>query len=335
VAISNVDDYVYRPEKYEHMSLYDWIRLATKYKMKNKKKIMENSDSEDSGIEIDDSEDKNGFTDIEKEPSMPQNVSAHRLSTRSKNPTQTMLDSLDYEKQVNKAYLRGDSWAADTEKDIPDDEEMNLVQIFKAGHQQLHTHAVQIKIDDDSIVPNFVGGSLPRCDHGDREYYCCTMLTLFKPWQSGKDLKLENQSWDESFVEYEFSQRQQEIIKYFNVRYECLDVCDDYSSKRMSKNECGIFPQWITDDILEDLDNEKLNSGENFEVDDQILDTEYDRIGEKGQRTIEQMMDMDNIIKECGWLNDCVDGVPVVDLTPAQPEVLQGASKWDAAVQAK
>jgi hypothetical protein len=32
VAISATDNYVYRPEKYDHVSLYDWIRLATKYK---------------------------------------------------------------------------------------------------------------------------------------------------------------------------------------------------------------------------------------------------------------------------------------------------------------
>src|ERR1700683_334755 len=66
-------------------------------------------------------------------------------------------------------------------------------------------------------------------DQGDREYYCHTMLTLFKPWRTGKDLKYEIQTWDESFLKYEFSKRQLEIMKYFNVRYECLDARDDYS----------------------------------------------------------------------------------------------------------
>jgi hypothetical protein len=47
------------------------------------------------------------------------------------------------------------------------------------------------------------------------------------------------------------------------------------------------------------------------------------------------MMEMSNIIKNCGWLNDCVDGLPNVDTSAVQPEVIQAASKWDAAVQAK
>jgi len=49
------------------------------------------------------------------------------------------------------------------------------------------------------LIPNFAGGSLPRCDRGDREYYCATMLMLFKPWRHGKNLKDDDQSWDEAF----------------------------------------------------------------------------------------------------------------------------------------
>jgi len=76
-------------------------------------------------------------------------------------------------------------------------------------------------------VPNFIGGALPRSDRGDREYYCSTMLTFFKPWRTGKDLKLEDQSWDDAFETNVFNTRQLEIMKYFNVQYECLDARDD------------------------------------------------------------------------------------------------------------
>ena len=57
------------------------------------------------------------------------------------------------------------------------------------------------------------------------------MLTLFKPWRSGKDLKSELESWDQSFTSHEFSKRQLEIIRNFNIRYECLDARDDYSGE--------------------------------------------------------------------------------------------------------
>jgi len=45
----------------------------------------------------------------------------------------------------------------------------------------------------NTVVPNILGGALPRSDSGDREFYYMTMLTLFKPWRSGKMLKQENQ----------------------------------------------------------------------------------------------------------------------------------------------
>ena len=72
---------------------------------------------------------------------------------------------------------------------------------------------------------------MPRCDRDNRKYYCTTILTLFKSWRSGKDLKSENYSWDETFTEYQFTFRQLEIIKYFIIRYECLDAWDNYSKQ--------------------------------------------------------------------------------------------------------
>ena len=73
--------------------------------------------------------------------------------------------------------------------------------------------------DMQERVLNFVGGALPRSDCGDREDYCSTMLTFFKPWGTGKDLKLEDQSWDDAFKAHMFNTRQVDIMKYFNVRY--------------------------------------------------------------------------------------------------------------------
>ena len=103
---------------------------------------------------------------------------------------------------------------------------------FQLGHSQYATHSAHMKKDNPLVVPNFLFIILPRSDRGDREYYCCAMLTFFKPWRNGKDLKLRDQSWDKSFVAHEFTKRQMEIMKYFNVRYECLDARDDYSAKK-------------------------------------------------------------------------------------------------------
>src|ERR1700729_1894353 len=41
------------------------------------------------------------------------------------------------------------------------------------GLNALKTHQVSIS-KPKNLTPNFAGGSLPRCDRGDREYYCAT-----------------------------------------------------------------------------------------------------------------------------------------------------------------
>src|ERR1700674_2735908 len=125
---------------------------------------------------------------------------------------------------------------------------------FLSGHPQHNTHKAHMQRVNPLVVPNFLPNTLPRSDRGDREYYCCTMLTLFKPWRSGKDLKSSEESWDEGFVTHEFTKRQMEIMKYFNLRYECLDARDDYSAKR-DKKDGGISYQWATANVLDDLDN--------------------------------------------------------------------------------
>ncbi|KAF8234153.1 hypothetical protein L208DRAFT_1197203, partial [Tricholoma matsutake] len=81
------------------------------------------------------------------------------------------------------------------------------------------------------LVPNFVGQTLPCCDQGDREFYCTTMLTLFKPWETGSTLKAKDASWDEAFVAHTFTDQQERIIKNFNIQYECLDQRDDFLSE--------------------------------------------------------------------------------------------------------
>ncbi|KAJ6629661.1 hypothetical protein B0H10DRAFT_1659624, partial [Mycena sp. CBHHK59/15] len=84
----------------------------------------------------------------------------------------------------------------------------------------------------DTLVPNFVGGSLPQVDRGDQDFYCCTILTLFKLWRSGKSLKTAEDTWDEIFVTHTFNSKVLRLMKIFNVRYECNDARDDYYSQQ-------------------------------------------------------------------------------------------------------
>ncbi|KAF8798395.1 hypothetical protein BYT27DRAFT_7022073, partial [Phlegmacium glaucopus] len=100
---------------------------------------------------------------------------------------------------------------------------------FLPGHSQCKTHKIKcIPSQSKTFILNFIGGSLPQHNQGDFEYYCCTMLTLFKPWRNGEDLKIKNQTWAEAFDLYEFNTEDEKITNNFNLHYKCLDKRDDY-----------------------------------------------------------------------------------------------------------
>ena len=134
-----------------------------------------------------------------------------------------------------------------------DKDQVQKYYAFQPEHPLYKTH--QVFIDESAeVIPNFAGGSLPRCDHGDREYYCATMLTLFKPWRSGKDLKDVNYSWDETFSSYVFTSRQKELMKFFNIRYECNDARDDFSKLVTLAHRSLWSPQGVLGVLEESLD---------------------------------------------------------------------------------
>jgi hypothetical protein len=189
-------------------------------------------------------------------------------------------------------------------------------------HPLHETHHVYCVTEKYAKVPNFLGGSLPRHDSGDREYYCSAMLTLFVPWRTGKDIKQEGQSWDESFTTHNFTKRQKDIMKFFNIKYECLDARDDYSAN-MKKNDEKLS-HWVSDP---NDDNRDDDYGDNFdtklqpETDEDV--SELTVPGQNGRRRSAKMREMDEILRNAGWMDSSPNGNPDVrDLQPVQPAEL-------------
>ncbi|KAJ7128337.1 hypothetical protein C8R44DRAFT_574441, partial [Mycena epipterygia] len=102
---------------------------------------------------------------------------------------------------------------------------------FSPQHPLYKTHYIRCdRRGLENMVPNFVGGAFPRVDQGDREFYCCTMMTLFKPWRNGKDLKNDIDNWHEAFSDHKFNDKALKLMRNFNVKYECNDARDDFSA---------------------------------------------------------------------------------------------------------
>jgi hypothetical protein len=168
---------------------------------------------------------------------------------------------------------------------------------------------VQCKSLSELVVPNFIGGTLPRCDQGDHEYYCSTMLTLFKPWRTGYDLKSADETWEHAFDNYNFSDRQMNLMKNFNLRYECLDARDDYSAQ-MKDNVKEENQFW------ESFDNNQLDQEyTGWKDDDEELNDDMYLNGSCRQNDAKEneMRLVEQVVAGAGWLDNSPDGVEIVD----------------------
>ncbi|KAI0038191.1 hypothetical protein FA95DRAFT_1665540, partial [Auriscalpium vulgare] len=188
-------------------------------------------------------------------------------------------------------------------KKAPKEKKPKQYPQFLKGHPQCETHSIHMAAEDEPIVPNFVGGTLPRKDKGNYEDYCLTMLTLFKPWRIGSDLKTNNQTWQEAFETYTFTPRQLELMKFFHIRYECNDARDDFHAQRkaaekenrkMSLNPIfGQFQNDLDDQYREDRNSDGALNDNELEW----LSTQFDEISGKTANKVIQMAEIEQVLQ--------------------------------------
>ena len=311
VALSKVHDYIYRPSAFRIVNLYDWIRCANK-KRKSAKHCKENSTKGDRIM------DENN-TDSEDELNIIDN-SFIGGGTKVETDSDWIASDQTYEDM-------------DDELNIDDNDEYyeaeTLFHSFLPDHPQHHTYEVQCKSLSELIVPNFIGGTLPRSDQGDQEYYFSTMLTLFKPWRAGYDLKSEDETWEHAFDNYNFSDRQINLMNNFNLRYECLDARDDYSAQtKDSEKEDNKF--W------ESSDNNQL--GQEYtgwkDDDDEINDNMYlNGSCRQNDAKEDEMRLVEQVVSGAGWLDNSPDGVEIVDPEGFIPIAKNTGSQWSSLIQ--
>jgi Helitron helicase-like domain at N-terminus/PIF1-like helicase len=330
VGISSVYDYIYRPKEHSERNLYEWIQMAKRVKKKFDRNQMHNiiSEGEDELDLI-----RSNINEIKNvSNSMPsqskkheKNYSSDELNIQSDNCDNCdnfIINDTDDEEYKEKLY----------------DSEPEQELCFLKDHPLYETHVVNFDLNKINVVPNFIGGSLPRRDYGDREYYCATMLTLFKPWRNGKDLKSEDYSWDETFINHKFTAHQLTLMDNFNIRYECNDARDDYSAQLKRGDVVdGFFPSWMSSEIINEIDDPNKDD---FVVEETIDDIDYginkySSLGPYGQIIKAQMDATENSIKNAGWLDDSPDGINSVDMTPFEPSIVQPGIKWKSIVQEK
>ena len=199
-------------------------------------------------------------------------------------------------------FLLNESTAQKQAKVEKEMEQNNMdMHKFLPEHPQHKTHQSYLLPEAKARIPNFAGGVLPRKDKGNREDYCMTMLMLFKPWRTGLDLKTKGDTWDETFESYEFTDRHEEIMKFFHIKYECNDARDDYHAQRKAGKGKMPMPFGLSEDTQDLLDNQA--DDERYVDGIHPADMEYDNDKTLSSSTIrkdQQMKQAENMMKTAG-----------------------------------
>ena len=318
VALSNVHDYIYRPRVFGSVNLYDWIRCANKrrksYKKRNEDKIQDDM--------AEDADDDDNNTDSEDEL----NIIGDNFVGGGMN-----VNTCESESE----WVESDQELENTDDELNIDENVQfkeddtLFYSFLADHPQHNTHEIQCKYLSEFIVPNFIGGTLPRSDQGDHEYYCSTMLTLFKPWRTGHDLKGEEETWEQAFNKHVFSPAQKILMGNFNLRYECLDARDDYSAQMKDNNKDeNRFWENSEDNHLDQEYTGWKDNNEDFN-DEMYLSGSCRQNDAKE----EEMRHVEQVVAGAGWLDKSPDGINKVDPEGITPTVDNTGGQWSTLIQ--
>ncbi|KAJ7088935.1 hypothetical protein C8R44DRAFT_649148, partial [Mycena epipterygia] len=225
-----------------------------------------------------------------------------------------------------------DDWLVDDldgevhEETVGDKSDAVSAHAFASTHPLYKTHYIRCdRRDLELMVPNFVGGYFPRVDQGDREFYCCTMLTLFKPWRSGTQLKNGVDNWHETFTDHKFNTKALKLMRNFNVKYECNDARDDFSAQDRQKRRA--LPTFGRNQPADDgeSDDEHLDTyGE-----ENLLANDDNKIRVPGPIYLareELMRKAESIVTSSGWINR----VQVPDSVPNRvvPKTHLSGSQW-------
>jgi hypothetical protein len=294
--------------EFENLCLYDWIRCS-----KRKKLATSNSKSTSNKIHDDEAQDEHYEYEVQHDYERENDAS----------------DSLETE-----SVQDGDNEGDELDNDTPLPRHMYR---FTPSHPLSKTHAAMIKAQNPMIVANFIGGILPCCDQGDRDYYCLTMLTLFKPWRDGLHLKQHDSSWDEAFLSHAFTERQVQLMQNFNIRYECLDACDDYRAQ-MKKGENIFFGYGENaEDELGDFDKDAFAQTECGKDGDELsyhmLDGNTIPLGRLELKRLKDAAEIRAVIQRSGWTYELSTSLDHAHYEPFLPQCKLAGSDWKARIQ--
>jgi hypothetical protein len=307
VAGSLVDDYIYRPVIFERVTLYEWIQCANKQaRTAQERKAFSDSVAWTSQLL---------FNQADSSHYMPITESTS-TDNAFNDPSDSDSDYFDDIDDIYSDVFSESDWETDDETDIIIEKQNKFDKRahtgkhpFVFGHPRYETHSVSCDFSrTQSVIPNFIGGAIPRSDKGDRSHYCMTMLTLFKPWRSPGDLKDIDQTWSDAHYTFHFTERQLQLMANFNVRYECNDARDDHyaTQQKLLKSIEETHPclPGTFDKLRKDMDPDL------YDLNDDDNESDEEESSYVGRRTLaiqKQVAEITGVLRDVGWLRKTID----------------------------
>ncbi|KAF8702360.1 hypothetical protein AX14_014404 [Amanita brunnescens Koide BX004] len=305
VGLSPSHDYIYRPSELEFMTLYEWARCSKRQKFNNKTKNSKNKSGTKKPVKY------KGYDSqyIQKVEDVEDSASSSYGDEDNEHDYSLDDNSTDNESASDEEKL------SDIPKDDNSEKLPKNMYRFDKQHPLHETHVSVMIPNDANRVVNFIGKNIPRRDQGDREFYCLTMLALFKPWRSGLDLKPKHKSWDETFNEHKFTPRQEQIMSNFHIKYECLNARDDFHAQMKAGSGQNGWHLSLWDD-----------NGNNEENEISLEQDPY-----VNPENISDVLDL----QKAGWLDEVFDINQDIHINHINPQNDLSGSAWKSVLQAK
>lgn len=196
---------------------------------------------------------------------------------------------------------------------------------FLSDHPLHESHGLQLHKADPKKIPNFIGATLPRKDQGDRDYYCLTMLALFKPWRKGSDLKANGYiSWHEVFEQHSFSEEHITLIQNFHIKYECLDARDDYRAQLAKEGPAMLVSSWDNDNGDYDVIDPTAIPAGDFDPGDI---PSFLQEGALYRKRKEQCLTIRRLLASVGWTRENKENKPHITES-IKPMKLRSSAEW-------
>ena len=307
VGLSPVHDYIYRPIQLEKMSLYEWATCCKREKYKKNKTQKQSAKSNDTkDIDCDESEAGSLDNGVNSDGGDEEDTG---IANNDSGSSQDLGDDRNC---------------------IPTTLPKNTYR-YKRDHPLYNTHIAKVYPKKPNGAINFIGRTLPRCDQGDREFYCLTMLALFKPWRSGLDLKTSEKSWDDTFTEHAFTFREKQLMRNFNIKYECLDAKDDFNAK-LKAGLNSVISNWDASNDDDDNDGDLTSGQDPFTS---SVEYEVEKLCKSELTRQKEAAMIRDVLRRTGWLDNVHGSAKDIDTQPVVPKKVLTSTMWKTLVQNK